>query len=265
MAAANAGHFPYGTADVKDEAILLGTMRPTSLAFAVAFAAGGISRRGRRRGVPTFAALCALALVSGCLTSPATPNGTTTPTPDINATTTTPTWTTSTTPSTPGTPTEPTAPTHPGGGMLVRPAHEENVTDGFRLVGDESASGIYPPGSATFTFVGTNEGAAAEALFDPCGAGNPRIWIEDENGTKLSLEPPRMHCMAAMGFGPIGHNETRAANLTWNGTAYHGDQAYTAPPGLYHVISIFEARRDNAIVDVKVSLPLSIVSQPGVL
>lgn len=198
--------------------------------------------------------VAALALAAGCLTTPpaqpstgGTTTTTSTPTPDATTPTPTP------------------EPTHPGGGMLIRPAHEENASQDFRLVGDESASGFYPPGSVTFSFVGKNEGAAAEALADPCGAGNPKMWIEDENGTKLELSPPQVRCMAAMGFVPFASGATIERNLTWNGTAYHGDQAYTAPPGLYHAIGVFEAKRDGTIVDVQVSLPFSIVSERGVL
>jgi len=195
-------------------------------------------------------ALVIALLFAGCLQQP--PDST----PDIHANTTT---------TTTVTPTEPTSPGHPGGGALIRPAHEENESKGFRLVGDESASGFYPGGTITFSFVGTNVGAAAEVLFDPCGAGNPRMWIEDENGTRLELQPPQMHCMAAMGFGPFAANASVEANLTWNGTAYHGDDAYVAPAGSYRALGEFEAKRDGAIVDVRVILPFSIVDQPGVL
>lgn len=228
------GEIPHGTADVKRPAVVPLVMKDTRAPFALAFA---------------------LVLLSGCLTPP----------PATAPSTTTTTSASTTPPATTDPAATPGEAPGPRGGMLVRPAHAENASDGFGIVGDESASGIHPPGSATFTFVGTNVGAAAEALFDPCGRGNPRIWIEDANGTMLSLQPPTMHCMAAMGFGSIAHNESRTADLTWNGTAYRGEQAYTAPAGPYHVVGEFEGRRNGTIVDVRVSLPFNVVSQPGVL
>lgn len=207
-------------------------------------------KRARRRPLCmkclTPGVLVLTLLVAGCLQSTDAPIGgtpTSTPTP-------------STVPTTPSAP-----PGGPAGGMLIRPVHNESETSGFFLEGDESVSGFIPPADVTFTFHAANRGAAAEAISDPCGAGNPRVAIYDENGTKLDLTGPRMRCMAAISWQPWAQGGELWMNLTWNGTVYHGENASRAPPGKYTAIATLQARRGGTETDVKVGVPVNLLDE----
>jgi hypothetical protein len=194
---------------------------------------------------PPLAALLVALLVAGCLEgAPAAPTpASPTPTP----TTVTPT------------PMSTTPPT-PGGGMLIRPAHAENASDGFFFEGDESASGFLPPGDVTFSFHEENRGGDAKALVDPCGEGNPRIEIRDANGTKLSLRPtPEIRCMAAMGWGDHKGGAQSWLNFTWNGTSYHGQERAPVPAGRYVVRATFLAQRGGNETDLVLELPVNVL------
>mgnify|MGYP003297109696 CR=1 FL=1 len=90
-----------------------------------------------------------------------------------------------------------------------RPPHGDVARDGFRLVGDPDRAAVAPGESVTFRFVGTNEGADAEALFDPCGGGNPKIRIEDAARNALVLAPPR-HRQTAPAARPAAGRATPA-------------------------------------------------------
>jgi hypothetical protein len=151
--------------------------------------------------------------------------------------------------------------------MLIRPDHEENASSGFTLTGDESASGFLPPGNVTFRFVATNEEDNATALFDPCGAGNPRVSLEDENGTTLDTAAPQVRCMIATSWQPMPSGGALYANLTWDGTVYHDGQPSQAPPGRYTAVATFEAKRGDAQVEVTVRVPVNLLdaSQRGTL
>ena len=64
-------------------------------------------------------------------------------------------------------------------------------------MGDESVAGVYPPGEATFTFVGTNEGPAAEALSDPCGAGTDNPTCVHNTNETGALDHANSACAAS--------------------------------------------------------------------
>lgn len=204
---------------------------------------GDLSQTVTRIALP---ALLIAILASGCLdthtSGPAADN------------TTIPSSTTPTTTSTPPTPTGP-----PTGGMLIRPAHAHNESDGFFLEGDESASGFILPGNVTFTFHAANRGADAQAIWDPCGDGNPRITIRDENGTTLDLTGPHVRCMIAVSWRPFASGAELWANLTWNGTEYHDGAAGKAPPGQYDAVATFHAKRGDAETEVTVVVPVNVL------
>ena len=194
--------------------------------------------------------VAALLALAGCLS--ADPNA---PAPNATPRAPSPEPSPQPTPEPSPTPSE----SHPGGGMLVRPAHEENATHGFTLVGDEDTSGfIAPSGSVTFRFAGRNDGANASATHDPCGEGNPAIHIEDENGTALALHPPMMRCMIAITMEPFAGGATLEQNLTWNATAYRGDAAYTVAPGTYYAVGTFVAKRGETIDTIRVRVPVNV-------
>ncbi|GEM_PF-4642765 len=195
-------------------------------------------------------ALLALAalLLAGCLqgSTPAPSGGSTTP---------------------PASSTPPTSTTPPvvTGGAAVRPAHGSNATDNFTLEGDESVSLILPGQDAAFTFVGTNGGANASALFAPCDGGNPRIDIEDANGTVLDTVGPHMRCMIAISWQPFGAGEQLSTNMTWNGTAWDGEKLAPVAPGTYYAVGTFAVKRDAGEIDVTVRLPIGVTDNRGAL
>src|SRR5581483_12009929 len=113
---------------------------------------------------------------------------------------------------------------------------------------------ILVDGEVTFSFVATNEGGNATALFDPCGPGNPRIEIRDANGTALDLTGPSMHCMVAASFQDMPSGAQVTSNLTWDGRAWNGTERAPVAPGEYVAHATFVARRDGA--DVSVTLDI---------
>lgn len=203
-------------------------------------------------------ALVALAifLTAGCLQGSTPAPGTTTTPPAGGATSTTPVSTT---------PSSTTPPPVVTGGMAVRPAHGSNSTAGFTLEGNESASLILPGQDVTFSFVGTNDGENATALFAPCDGGNPRIEIQDANGTALDPIGPHMRCMAAMGWQPSASGERYWSNLTWNGTAWDGEKIAPVPPGTYYAVGTFLVQRDGQEHDIEVRLPIGVTDNRGAL
>lgn len=188
-------------------------------------------------------------LLAGCLQSgsaPAPGSGSTTP---------------------PATSTTPVSSTPPvvTGGAAVKPAHGSNTSADFTLEGDETASLILPGQDVTFSFVGTNSGGNATALFAPCDGGNPRIEVQDANGTTLDLIGPHMRCMVAMEWQPIGAGEQRSNNVTWNGTAWDGEKLAPVKPGTYYAVGTFLAQRDGQEIDLVVRLPIGVTDNRGAL
>ncbi|MFA5860544.1 MAG: hypothetical protein WDA16_02500 [Candidatus Thermoplasmatota archaeon] len=175
---------------------------------------------------PSLAALAVMILAAGCLQSPP--------------------------PASSGGPSDDT---------LVGPAHSENESAGFFIEGDESVGGFIPPGGVTFTFHAVNRGADAQAIWDPCGEGNPSIAIHDANGTKLDLTGPRFRCMIAVSWQPYAQGAELWTNLTWNGTQYHGEAASKAPPGKYDAVATFHAKRGEAETKLLVTLPVDLLDE----
>jgi hypothetical protein len=161
-------------------------------------------------------------------------------------------------PSPSPTPSPPSDGAHPGGAMLVRPAHNESSGDGFTLLGDESASGfIGGEGSVAFTFQARDDSATNASAQGGC-VQDPVLRIEDANGTQLALEPPMAHCMGIL-LVPMQPGDSEWANLTWNGTAYHDETAYTVAPGMYWAIATFKAQRDGADVTLETRVPVNVL------
>ena len=144
--------------------------------------------------------------------------------------------------------------------MLVRPAHVENSSSDFTLVGDESSSGFIPPANVTFSFVGRNDGAAAMVLRDPCGGGNPRVHLEDENGTTIATTEPTMRCMVAASFVAFSPGAEVSANWSWDGRVYDGSSMQTAAPGTYFAVGTFIAQRDGGDASLVVRVPVNVLS-----
>jgi hypothetical protein len=160
--------------------------------------------------------------------------------------------------ATTGTGNAPGSGSHPSGGILIRPVHAEKEANGFFVSGDESASGAMQGNDVTFTFTAQNRGADAQVLQDPCGGGNPKIHMEDANGTILQIQPPQVHCMAMAFFAPFGHAGNVSRELTWNGTTYSGGKASMASPGTYFAVGTFEGKRGDTVVDVTVKVPVNL-------
>lgn len=191
-----------------------------------------------------LALLLAASAVAGCLSTPT--NGTPTP---------------------PSATTTPPVGTHPGGGLVIRPDHQENTSAQLSMVGDETASGFTRGGNVTFTFNVTNVGASARySAPPPCRSErNPEISLQTEDGETLAWRPsPAMQCMLATRLVDMPNGASYESSWTWDGTVYDGTQARPAPEGGYTVTATFTAERDGAPASVSVTLNVSIVA-PGVL
>ncbi|MEA3203887.1 MAG: hypothetical protein QOI63_1567 [Thermoplasmata archaeon] len=182
--------------------------------------------------------LAAAVLVAGC-TQAATPSASTSPT--------------ASNPPPPGGP-------GPHGGTLVVPPHGENVTDGLRLEGAADRSGIDKGGTVRLDYTVRNEGADATTR----GAcERPYAFtLRDANGTAHPLQVPMAHCLA-LSFDPFPAGATLAFNTTWDGTYAEGDHLVQAPPGAYRFTATFTAARPGQAAVVALTLPLNILSQPG--
>lgn len=202
---------------------------------------------------PTLALLALALLLAGCLQDAGTPSSSTPP-PGGSSTPASSTPVSSTPADGPA--------TH---GAAVLPARGSNATSGFTLEGNESVALILPGQEVDFTFVGTNGGANATVLSDPCGEGNPAIRILDANGTVLDVTGPVMHCMAMVSWQPFGAGEQVWNNVTWDGMAWNGTDRAPVPSGTYTAQGTFRAQRDGAEVSVVVELPISVTTERGVL
>lgn len=152
-------------------------------------------------------------------------------------------------------------PNGPGGGMLIRPAHNESSADGLDIVADESVSGIPQGGSVDFSFNATNQGADAQTVTG-CGNVPYRFLLRDGAGKEHELDAPQVHCMA-IGYEPFAHGQSSLFNRTWNGTYAEGDHLVQAPVGHYVLECDFTAQRGGAAAHVHVELPINVIANRG--